>query len=208
MVPIPTPIYHITHIDNLKKILSSGALLANCKLHTEYTNIAYNSLQERRERIVIPYGPGGNLHDYVPFFFCTRPPMLFKIKNGPVNGYTQGQEPIVYLVSIAQKVEEKDLQFVFTDGHGIMDFTDFYENLNDLDKVDWDIMQARYWADTLEDNDRSRRRQAEFLVYRSLPWDFINEIGVFNDKIKAQVRGLLTKVSHCPSIKIRHGWYY
>lgn len=43
-------------------------------------------------------------------------------------------------------------------------------------------MGERYWNDTPEDGDRKRRRQAEFLVYTSLPWRLIEEIGVISRK--------------------------
>jgi hypothetical protein len=43
--------------------------------------------------------------------------------------------------------------------------TDFYDDLNDLKEVDWNVMTLRIWKDTNDDPDRKRRRQAEFLVY-------------------------------------------
>jgi ssDNA thymidine ADP-ribosyltransferase, DarT len=119
---VPIPIYHITHIDNLESILSVGGLLAyNVMLETQtnYTNIAYENIQDRRATTDVPCGGGGVLHDYVPY-----------------------------------------------------------------DAIDWDVMKSRYWNDTNEDNDRKRRRQAEFLVRHFSPWQLITEIGVMNYTIK------------------------
>ena len=53
-----------------------------------------------------------------------------------------------------------------------MRFTDFFDDLKDLDKIDWDLMQSRYWNDTNDDPDRKRRRQAEFLVHEFFPWSW------------------------------------
>jgi ssDNA thymidine ADP-ribosyltransferase, DarT len=67
---VPIPIYHITHIDNLESILSVGGLLAyNVMLETQtnYTNIAYQNIQDRRATTDVPCGGGGVLHDYVPY---------------------------------------------------------------------------------------------------------------------------------------------
>ena len=52
--------------------------------------------------------------------------------------------------------------FVFTDGHAIMQLSKFYDDLGYLTEIDWDIMEEKYWRDTIEDPDRKRRRQAEF----------------------------------------------
>ena len=57
--------------------------------------------------------------------------------------------------------------FVFSDGHGLARFTAWYDDLADLDRVDWDMVYQRYWRDTSDDMDRQRRKQAEFLVHRS-----------------------------------------
>lgn len=92
--------------------------------------------------------------------------MLLQLKTGRVEGYNEGQEPLIYLVSSAQRVRDSGAGFVFSDGHGIAAFTEWYAGLADLDKVDWDMVFQRYWRDTVDDMDRQRRKQAEFLVYR------------------------------------------
>ncbi len=69
--------------------------------------------------------------------------------------YSEGQATVVHLVSSAQRVHAAGLEFVFTDGHAIMAISDFFQDLRDLDRVDWKVMQARYWADTQADADRS-----------------------------------------------------
>lgn len=160
---MPIPIYHITHIDNLESILSEGGLLAyNVMLETQtnYTNIAYENIQDRRATIRVPCGGGGVLHDYVPFYFAPRSPMLYTINRGNVKSYTQGQSTVIHLVSYVENIEVAGLSFVFTDGHAVMAFTDFFDDLNYLSAIDWDVMESRYWNDTNEDNDRKRRRQA------------------------------------------------
>ena len=49
MVIQSTPIYHITHIDNLKRIIAAGGLVACGQLQPNgYTNIANQGIQDRR----------------------------------------------------------------------------------------------------------------------------------------------------------------
>jgi len=209
---VPLPIYHITPIDNLESIISEGGLLAyNVMLETgtNYTNIAYENIQYRRARIRVPCGAGGVLHDYVPFYFAPRSPMLYTINRGNVPNYTQGQEAVIHLVSHVEDIDARgDLDFVFTDGHAVMEFTTFFDDLNYLDNIDWNVMEARYWRDTNEDNDRKRRRQAEFLVRNFLPWELITEIGVMNSTIKANTENILQNFTHKPSVIVQKSWYY
>ena len=135
-------------------ILSASELLAKSALDQEdtgYTNIAHRSVQDRRAHTAGPCGPGGVLHDYVPFYFAPRSPMLYTISRGNVEGFKAGQEFVVHRVSTAQAVQKAGLGFVFTDGHGIMAFTTFHDDLTQLDEVDWELMKSRYWFDTDED---------------------------------------------------------
>ncbi len=175
MIPRPTYVYHITHLKNLPLILAAGGLRTCRTLRSEqasYTDIAYQTLQDRRAHTQVPCGAGGTLHDYVPFYFAPRSPMLFKISKQSEPQHQEGQTPIIHLVSTIEQVQQAGGRFAFTDGHGIMELTNFYDDLTKLDCVDWQIMNTQYWRDTIEDNDRKRRRQAEFLVY-----DFFRGIG-------------------------------
>jgi hypothetical protein len=211
MPPTPTPIYHITAIENLHLVLEAGELRAKRILDqqaTGYTNIAHQSIQDRRAHIRVPCGPRGWLHDYVPFYFAPRSPMLYTISRGNVAGFAGGQGSIIHLVSSAQAVQEAGLRFVFTDGHGIMAFTDFYDDLAQLDEVDWPLMRAQYWADTDDDLDRKRRRQAEFLVQFRFPVSLIGAIGVINQQRKTATEQLLAAHGLDIDVSVQHGWYY
>jgi hypothetical protein len=169
MVTKPTLIYHITPKDNLRGIIAREGLVAQNQIQgqtIDYCNIAHGNIQDRRAQTRVPCGPGGDLHDYVPFYFAPRSPMLYAIHMGNVQDCTASQSDIIYLVTSAQRIESEGLPFVFTDGHGTMALSDYFNDLNELDEVDWRIMKAKYWADTNDDPDRKRRRQAEFLIYQ------------------------------------------
>jgi hypothetical protein len=204
-------IYHITHIGNLESIIQNEGLWCDNKVHQHRIgsmDIAHGNIKSRRARTRVPVGAQGTLADYVPFYFAPRSPMLYVISRGGVEGYTGDQDGILHLVSYAEYVQSQNIPFTFTDGHAIMIYSSFFDDLEDLDNVDWDIMQDRYWHDTAEDMDRKRRRQAEFLVHDFFPWSLIVEIGVMNDRIKEQVETILDNSEHRPEIAIRRNWYY
>jgi hypothetical protein len=210
-MPRPTPIYRLMHIDNLSVCLERGGLHA--PNHTPddgrvYRTIHDIEIQQVRKVRSIRCGSGGSVHDYVAFYFGPRSPMLLKLKTGQVEGYAEGQESLIYLVSTVEAIEQSQLDFVFSDGHGVAAFTQWFDNVTNLDKIDWDMVYADYWADTIVDMDRQRRKQAEFLVYRFCPWKVITRIGVLNGAIKGHVENILAKYELPTSVEVCRGWYY
>jgi len=214
MIPVPAHIFRITYIRNLDTVLNRDGLHA--PNHFPEDGLAYKSIhnweiQARRKETSVSCGPGGTIHDYVAFYFGILSPMLFQLKTGRVPDYDEGQEPIIYLVSTCQEVARKGLRFVFTDGHGIAFNTEFFDNLENLDRVDWNMVHARYWSEKNNiDIDRQRRKQAEFLVHEFCPWDAIQEIGVINQERKEEVETILTRYPrrHQPVVRVRPRWYY
>lgn len=213
MASTSTWIYRITHINNLPGILQRGRICAPNTTPDDgltYKAIHHQSIQAQRAATPVPCGPGGVIHDYVPFYFATHSPMLYVIHKGNVQGYDEGQEPIIYLASDAQTVASSGAGFVFTDGHAIVALSAFFDELTHLDKVDWHVMTLRYWHDTLQTPDRKRRRQAEFLVHKFFPWPLIRGIGVINDQVKGRVEAILAGFPQLPSpiVRVKRAWYY
>lgn len=211
--PVPTPVYRLVHVDNLHTLLTRGALYA--PKHTPDDGLPYRTIHDpdvqlSRANYRIRCGPTGTAHDYVPFYFGPLSPMLLKLKTGQVAGYDEGQEPLVYLVITAQRVAAGGARFVFSDGHGLAKFTDWFDDLGRLDMVDWNMVGARYWSDKPEDNDRQRRKQAEFLVWQQLDWAFIERIGVATANMKTQVEAMLQVFPsrHQPPVEVCSNWYY
>lgn len=201
------------HVDNLDACLRRGALHAPNFFPDDglqYRTIHDTDIQQQRRATEIPCGPGGVVHDYVSFYFGPRSPMLLRLHTGRVLGYSDGQAPLIYLVSTAQAIREAGGRFVFSDGHGIALFSTWYDDLADLDKVDWVAVHARFWKDTIEDMDRQRRKQAEFLVHRQCEWSWIHEIGVLDDTIARRVEDVFR--AHDPAkrrpVHRRPDWYY
>ncbi|MDZ4721203.1 MAG: DUF4433 domain-containing protein [Roseiflexaceae bacterium] len=204
-------LYHITHVRNLPAIIARGALcchtIADRDQLTSVT-IGYRDLKHRRSMRHVPVGPGGVLSDYVPWYFGPRAPMLYVINKGNVAGYNEGQHPVIRLVTSVERVRDAGLAFVFTDGHAVVQFSEFYTDLSQINHVDMPLMQERYWNDTAADNDRERRRNAEFLVHGELPWSLIGAIGVLNQDVADQVSAALPSGTTEPRVLVRPQWYY
>lgn len=213
-----TAIYHITHVKNLAAIVQAGGLLCDHLIANEApfaVSIAHQHIKLRRAARPVqklnglPVAAGGCLCNYVPFYFAPRSPMLYTIDKGNVAGYTEGQRPILHLVSTAEAVAALGQPWAFTDGHAEMAVSDFFTELGALaTEVDWSVMNSIYWKDTVDQPDRKWKRQAEFLVHQTLPWTAIQRIGVFDQDIRRQVELILSTVEHKPEIAVERGWYY
>jgi hypothetical protein len=209
----PMPIFRFMHIDNLKGCLDRGGMYAPTHWPDDgavYRTIHNEEVQNARHVRRIPCGPGGTIHDYVSFYFGYLSPMMLNLKTGRVPGYNEGQTPLIYLESSAQAVSESGGGFVFSDGHGIATFTEWFDDLGKLDRVDWNMVYQRYWGDNIDDMDRQRRKQAEFLVHRFCSWDLIERIAVINAAMQARVEAVLAEYAARMrrAVTVQRDWYY
>ncbi len=206
-------LYRLVYVDNLATLLTRGALHASNYTPNDdlpYRTIHNVGVQVGRHGRLIPCGAGGTCHDYVPFYFGPLSVMLLNLKTGRVAGYNEGQAPLIYLTTTVSRLVDAGCRFVFSDGHGLATFTSWYDDLAQLDSVDWNLVGARYWADTPEDNDRQRRKQAEFLIWQSVDWSLIERIGVLNPQVKHRVEAVLNEFPQRarPQVEIHGEWYY
>ena len=200
-------LYHITHVNNLRSILQNDGLLAQVivqKNQQSYKDVANAEIPSRRSHTRIPIGPCGSLHDYVPFYFASRSPMLYSVCN-------QGgipQDEMIYFMTDTDTIQRLALPFVFTDAHAIMRFTNFYDDLANLDKVDWEVMNAFVWRDDNDHPNRKSKRQAEFLIHEKVPIAACIGLAVKNERVKVQVQEILKDVNIRLPIGIRGNFYF
>lgn len=212
-VPNPTPILRFLHIDNLSVVLQRGGLHA--PNHTPNDGLVYKTIhnlevQEKRADKQISCGPRGVIHDYVPFYFGPLSPMMLNLKTGRVPGYSDGQEPLIYVGTMAQAVADSGARFVFSDGHGLAAYTMWFDDLAQLDRVDWNMVYQRYWTDNANDMDRQRKKQAEFLVYQFCDWSLVQAVIVIDETRKAQVEQVFSgfPANMHRQILVKRDWYY
>ena len=201
----------MTQAANLQSIIAMGGLLSVNELHRlgiRYRDSSYQDVQDRRATTVVPCGVGGVLHDYVPFYFNPRSPMLGAIHVGRVPSCPEGQRTMIHLMTSAQKVKGAGCSVCFTNAHAITRLANYFIDFEYLEHIDWPLMRATYWNDIPSDPDRSRRRQAEFLVHRFVPFEMIIGIGVISDAVREQVEADLEGATYRPSVKVKRGWYY
>ncbi len=206
-------IYHFTHKDNFDSILKTNCLFSinqAKKNNTIFKDASYFSIQDIRSRYLVNTKKNGFLHDYVPFYFAPRSPMLFAHSKGKVSS-GMNQSDLIYLVSSVYSVDNNSLTYAFTDGHAVKCLSSFFDDLNLLNQIDWNLMKAKYWYNTPEDPDRTRRRQAEFLVKDFFPFQLVNKIGVFDEINMSLIISILRsngKENMVKYVSIERNWYF
>lgn len=172
-------------------------------------DVADSSIKSRRTTIAVGCGPGGVVGDYVPFYFAPRSPMLFRLHREHAEGHGDGQRALIYLAATTERLVEAGLQCVFSDGNAAHGLTRFSADLDEMaDRVDWNLMNAVIWANTPEDGDRVRRRQAEFLVHGAVPLGLIDELAVIDETVRSRVQKLLDQAASALTVTIRPDWYF
>src|SRR5262245_47303505 len=113
-MPIPKEhqhrfIYHFTHLKNLPSIVRNGLLSPNeqRRLGIGHKSIALQGIQGRRATMDVTCGPNGVVHDYVPFYFCTRSSMLLSV----INAKNVDQIFLVYLAIPITVLDRDDAVF-------------------------------------------------------------------------------------------------
>lgn len=174
-------VFRLTHIDNIKYIMSKGLVRASSPLRDE-NYVSIGDVQVRKDRKYQGY----QLSDFMPFYFGPRSPMLYVIQHG-FNGVPKVKpEDIVYCVIRIEDIIKNDIDCIFTDGHALSSLTNYYyksslANLNNI--VNYDDVYSTYW-NIEDDPDLKRRKEAELLINEDLPAQYIRGIVVYNETAK------------------------
>ena len=213
--PPPTPkIYHITHLDNLPRILSEGALLSDRLMEGRQgptQGIGMTAIKQRRlNEILVPSHPGTTVGDFVPFYFCPRSVMLsvFWYDNAADLTYHGGQGPIVHLeadlAAVVAWADANRTRWAFSLSNAGSYYVQFRFNLAELDALRWTAIMATDFRET----DIKEAKQAEFLLYGRFPWELVQRVGVISPRRQELVAQALAATDHRPPVSVMPLWYF
>jgi len=203
-------IFRIVHVANVPWILEHDGLFCRSaqEQDPEYVNIGNTDLIERRARRQVPIPPGGSLSDYVPFYFTPFSIMMYNIKTGYGSITKRTNRDIVIFVSSIHRLSELALPFIFTDQHAYPVDTNFYNRVEDLDRIDWRLLQCRNFKTDDDDPGKQLRYQAEALVHQRAPLQALLGIGCHDVEVKHDLELQLDRHGTKMSVKCTPGWYF
>jgi len=213
-VPDSPKIYHITHIDNLAGMLERGCVWSEAQCLAEdwqCTVVGMSQIKRRRlQEIEVSCHPGTTVGQYVPFYFCPRSIMLYILHRGnhPDLDYHGGQRPILHLQADLKRsvawADENRRHWAFSDRNAGTYYASFYDDLADLDEINWDAVAATDWRDPMI----KEGKQAEFLMQDSFPWELVDTVGVIAEQTLAEVNRILQRAERKPLVSVQKDWYY
>ena len=202
-------IWRIVHRSNIPWILDKGLHCLNSNiLDPNYVGIGNIELIDRRSNRDVPIDPHGTLSDYIPFYFTPYSPMMYNIHTGRGGVERQMNKDICILVSSLPKAQGLGLSFVFTDRHAYLPMALYFKDLSDLDKIDWEKLQARDFRRDPKDPERFEKYQAEALIYHNLPTEALIGILCYDDTIKRSIDSIIVKHNLKLSVHVKPIWYF
>lgn len=175
-------LYHFTHVHHVQSIFKNGLRSHNNshELGLVRNDISNPEVQRLRSQRSIGGRP---LHDYVPLYFNPRNAMLFDV----FRNHTLVDIAIIRLPR--NLLLQKGVWF--TDGNAANTPTISYDRLEDLNKLDWECIQAEYWT---EYEDGKRKCMAEILVPDMISANYIQRksyLFVENQETQNRIEAIL-----------------
>lgn len=198
--------YHLTHVDNLASILKHGILCKNEVEQKElnYTRIDDPEIQELRGRRDCQ-GRIFYLHDFVPLFFTTRPPMLFRIA---VDEKLPNQRDIIYIAIDPLVILKPESRF--SDGNAASSRTKFYSSPEELSKLNREVIFADTWNDPDEKIKEERRRikGAEVLIYYRISPIYFKRVYTADNRRKLRALEAVKQAGLDLEVELKPNFYF
>lgn len=190
---------HMTHLDNLEKIISASglhslnALISSGHAHKDISNA---SVQTKRANKTIQ-ATNKQLHDYVPLYFGRKTPMASAIR--------EHNDSLLYLAFSFEVLN--DLSCVIADGNATNTKTSFraYGDITDLSILDIKAINSQSYAN---DEELKRRKQAELLILDFLPIMYLRYVICPSDMVKNTVERQLNTANISASVYVGKSSYY
>lgn len=181
-------LWHITSCDNVVTILTNGLLSRHRMQHSEMPLVDISEASVQSHRIAKGTRNGLTLHDYVPLYLRARNPMLFCRRDCNTT---------LCLLEIDARACLLLQDMLFTDGNAASQRTSFYEELDQLQLLDWQALNVEYWNSI---PDGKRKRCAEVLVPHQLPVSAICRVHTASWATCIRLRGQGINATYSPKL--------
>jgi ssDNA thymidine ADP-ribosyltransferase, DarT len=170
-------VYHVTHINNLEAILSTGSLLADA---APTIDLSTDLTRELRSTARVS-ADGRMVSEYIPFYLTPSATLWEQLREGAIDesrwsptARTVASADFVFLVSTVEALGDYS---VIADGDAAHSLTRFATG-DSLGRM----------LERLHDSDDVQ--EAEALALAPLPFESVQLIGVSNDRIRDRVKKL------------------
>lgn len=173
----------------------------------DFTPIGRADLITERACRPVHAGPGGDLSDYIPFYFTPSSPMLFNIVTGRAGVRQVAPADLVVLTASLLDIAEAGIPFVITDRHAVVGYARHYASLDALGELDWPQLRSCDFRNDAENPLAFERYQAEALVYGHLPPALLRGIGCYDDDAREYASEVADRAGQTPKVRVVRDWF-
>lgn len=204
-------VYHLTHLDNLARILGAGALLADAgdPPAAPAVDLAASAVREYRRGASVGDTEATPLAAYVPFFLSTEAHLWTAIRDGEPDprlaalpaGESRSPADFVLLVSSAAQTlgarAGLEGQVVVSESDAALPGAELAVGWSAAERL---LRRVAVGGD-------ATLAPAEFLVKGEVPLERIQLIAVGNDRVRDRVRAALTAVGAKTRVAVYPPWF-
>ena len=203
-------IFRITHVDNVRWVLSNGLHCGSSEVRDpDFVSIGNPEIIAARVARAVPIPPRGTLSDYVPFYFTPFSPMAYNIVTGHHSIVRRvPSDEIAILVASLLDLMRTGSDVLYTDRHAFLMTARFFDSLDSLDQIDWRPLRNRDFKRDNNDPGKIERYQAEALVHRHLPAGALRAILCYSENQRERVQGWATEATCAVPILTRRSVYF
>lgn len=202
-------IWRITHRQNIPWIFANGLHAGNSVSSSQnWVTIGNTELIDRRGHRPVPLSPHGVLNDYVPFYFTPFSPMMYNIYTGRGGVKKVLNSDIIILVSSMHKIANLQIPFVFTDRHAYPVTSQYYNQLADLTKIDWTLLQQRDFTRDPDAPEKVERYQAEALIFNHVPIEALIGTVCYTKEVQQELQTEASQQGINLDIHCIPSWYF
>jgi hypothetical protein len=156
-------LWHMTHYTNIPNILKYGLLNHYDSINRNLNNVDISNPEVQKWRDGREEIYNHRIHDYAPLYINPRNPMLYVRRR-------ISSELCLIEVTLSVLAEHK---FLVSDGNAASRNTVFYNKLNHLSSLPWEVINTNFWPDF---DEGKRKMCSEVLIYPNISPDYIGNI--------------------------------
>ncbi len=202
-------IFRITHINNVPWILENGLHCSNSEqLDPSFESIGNPELITKRRTRAVTIPPHGSLSNYISFYFTPFSMMMYNIVTGWAGIRQRSNSEIVIMTTSLQELAKNGIAVVYTDRHAYLQTARFFSSMNDLDNLAWELWEARDFKRDFDNPEKTDRYQAEALIHKHLPIEFLSCIACSNEDTARTLQGMKKLAGVELEIVTQPDWYF
>ena len=95
--------------------------------------------------------------------------MMYQIITGHAGIQERSESELVILTASARDLASCGFDVVFTDRHAYSQTAEYFSSVDQLEGIDWELLQSRDFRNDPDDPRKKERYQAEALIFKHVP---------------------------------------